>query len=125
MIINVFWCHITHLNPLKKDPERIINTDKRMINDLGYVDIKFHVSKKDYCKIEQKNSICINVSCYGNDLVYSVHVSDEKFKDCMDLLLMTVEKSSIISISKILTDLCVIRLLQLIKIWFLLTACNL
>ena len=31
-----------------------------MINDLDYESIKFPVSKRDYCKIELKNSICIN-----------------------------------------------------------------
>ena len=49
-----------------------------MVNDLDCVDIKFPVSKKDYCKIEQKNSICINVFYYENDLVYPVHISDKK-----------------------------------------------
>ena len=32
-----------------------------MVNDLDYVDIKFPVSKRDYCKTEQKNNICMNV----------------------------------------------------------------
>ena len=27
--------------------------------------------------------------CYGNGLVYPVHISDENFKNCMDLLLIT------------------------------------
>ena len=53
---------------------------EKMVNDLGYVDIKFSVSKKDYSKIEQKNSICINVFCYENDLVYPLYISDKKFK---------------------------------------------
>ena len=56
-------CHIRHLNPLKIHPERITKAYKRMINDLNYVDIKF-LSKKGYSKIEQKNSICINVFRY-------------------------------------------------------------
>ena len=38
--------------------------DKNMINNLDYEGIKFPVSKKEYCKIEQKNSVCINVFCY-------------------------------------------------------------
>ena len=46
-----------------------------MVNDLDYVDITFPLSKKDYSKI-----ICINVFCCGNNLVYPVHVSDEKFE---------------------------------------------
>ena len=44
-----------------------------MVNDLHYVDVKFPVSKKDYSKIEWKNSTCINIFCYENDLVYPVH----------------------------------------------------
>ena len=65
-----------------------------MVNDLDYVDIKFPVSKKDYSRIEKKNSICINVFCYKNDLVYPVYVLDEKFEDCIDLLLITDENNS-------------------------------
>ena len=57
------WCHIRHLNPLKIHPERITKTDRRMDNNLDYVDIKFPVSKKDYFKTEQKSSICLNVFC--------------------------------------------------------------
>ena len=34
-------------------------------------------------------NICINVFCYENDLTYPVHKSDQKFKYCMNLLLIT------------------------------------
>ena len=50
--------------PIKTDPERITKADKNMVNDLDYEGIKFPVSRKYYCKIEQKNNICINVFCY-------------------------------------------------------------
>ena len=80
-----------------------------MVNDLDYVDIKFSVSKKDYCKIEQKNSICISLFCYENDLVYPIYLSDKEFEKCMDLLLIIYETSRVMSISKILIDLCEIR----------------
>ena len=62
-----------------------------MINDLNYEGIKLPVSKKDYCRIERQNNICINVFCYENNLTYPVYVSDEKFENCMDLLLMSDE----------------------------------
>ena len=71
------WCHIRHVNPLKIHTERITSRQK-MVKDLGYVDIKCPVSKKDYGKIEHKNSIFINVFCYENELVYPVHVSNKK-----------------------------------------------
>ena len=83
-----------HLNPLNKNPGRITKVDKTKANNLYYKEIKFPASKKDYKKIEQKNNICINVFCYENDLVYPVHVSKQKFEDCMDLLLIDNENKS-------------------------------
>ena len=58
-----------------------------MINDLNYKGIKFPFSKKDYCRNERQNNICINVFCYG--LTYRVYVSDQKFHNYMDLLLIS------------------------------------
>ena len=69
----------------------IAKVDKKMINDLDYEGIKFRVSKRDYCKIEKKNTICINIFCYENNLTYPVYVSDQKFQNCMDLLLISNE----------------------------------
>ena len=80
-----FGCHITHLNPLKIRPERITKADKNVVNDLDYDGIEFRVSKRDCCKIEQKNNIFINVLCYENNLVYPVYLSDQKFENCIDL----------------------------------------
>ena len=88
------WCHIRHLNPLKIHPERITKADKKIINDLDYEGITFSVSRKDYCKIEQKNSICINVFFYENELTYPVYVSDQKSENCMELLLISHENKS-------------------------------
>ena len=51
-----------------------------MVHDLDYVDIKFPVSKKRYCKTEQYKNIRIDVFSYANDMVYSVHVSDKALK---------------------------------------------
>ena len=51
-----------------------------MVNDLDYEGIEFPVSKKDFGKIEKKNNICINMFCYENNLVYPIHISDEKFE---------------------------------------------
>ena len=68
--------HIRHLHALKIHPERITKVYENMVNNLDYKGIKFAVSKKNYCKIERKNNICINAFCYENDWVYPVHVSD-------------------------------------------------
>ena len=46
------------------------------------------MQEKDFDKIEVKNNICINVFGYENELVFPIYVSDQKFKDSMDLLLL-------------------------------------
>ena len=65
-----------------------------MINNLNHEGIQFPVSKRDYCKIEKKNNICINVFSYKNELTYPIYVSDQKIKNCIDLLLITDENKS-------------------------------
>ena len=90
----LFECHIRHLNLVKVHPERKTKEDKNMINDLDYEGIKFPVSKKDYCRIERQNNICINAFCYENGLTYPVYVSDQKFHNSMDLLLISNENKS-------------------------------
>ena len=57
-------------------------------------------------KIEQKINICIN---------YPVHISDQKFKDCIDLLMITDKNKSHYVYIKVLTDLCTIRQRKKIK----------
>ena len=44
--------------------------------------------EKDFSKIEEKNNICINVYCYENKLVFPIYVSNQKFKNLMDFLLI-------------------------------------
>ena len=39
---------------IKTHPERIAKADRNMVNDLDYADIKFPVTKKDFCKIDKK-----------------------------------------------------------------------
>ena len=36
-----------------------------------------------------KNKICINIFCYENKLIYPVHISDQKFENSMDLLIIS------------------------------------
>ena len=89
-----FWCHIRHLNLVKTHPERITKEDQNMINDLNYEEIKFPLSKKYYCRIERQSNICINVFCYENGLTYPVYISDQKFHNSMDLLLISDKNKS-------------------------------
>ena len=82
------WCHIRHLNLVKTNPERITKEDMEMINDLDYEGMEFPISKKDYCKLEKQNNICINVFSYENGMTYPIYLSDQKFHNFMDLLLI-------------------------------------
>ena len=53
------WCHIRHLNPQEKNPQRIKKEDKNTINELNYDGIEFPVSQKHYNKVE-KETLCPN-----------------------------------------------------------------
>ena len=76
------WCHIRHINRLKEHPERITNIDRKIACNLNYDKIKFSVEEK-YCFI-----------CYENEMVFPIHVSDKKFEDSLDLLLLIDDNKS-------------------------------
>ena len=88
------WCHVRHINPSKENPERIKKIDKKLVSNLNYDGIEFPVQEKDFDKIEVKNNICINVFGYENGLVFPIYVSDQKFEDSMDLLLLIDDDKS-------------------------------
>ena len=105
------WCHVRHINPSKEHPERIRKIDKKLvkhitnpekiteedkefISNLDYDEIEFLVQKKDFSKIEVNSNICINVFCYKDELVFPIYVSDQKFEDSMDLLLLIDDDKS-------------------------------
>ena len=46
------------------------------------------MQEKGFKKIEVKNNICINVFGYENGLVFPIYISDQKFENSMDLLLL-------------------------------------
>ena len=82
------WCHIRHLNPQIKYPERIKKKDKKMINELNYDGIDFPLSQKHYNKVEKQNSIRINVFGFEDGQPFPIHISKEAFQDQMNLLLI-------------------------------------
>ena len=83
------WCHIRHLNPQSKDPQRIKNTDKQFIEKLDYSSIEFPVTVKQINKIEKQNNICINLFGYEEKQPFPIYISKEKYQDHMELLLIT------------------------------------
>ena len=99
------WSHVGHISLSKEhpegiikedknlvkhitNPEKITQEDKELISNLNYYEIEFPVLEKDFSKIEVRNSICINVFGYKNELVFPIYVSDQTFEDSMDLLLL-------------------------------------
>ena len=88
------WCHVRHSNPVKINLERITWEDKKLANDLDHDRVAFPVREKDFSKIEKKNNICINVFCYENKLVFPIYISDQKFENFMDLVLVIYENKS-------------------------------
>ena len=83
------WCHVRHINHVHVHAERIRWEHKKPVNKLNYNGVGFPVREKDFSKIEKKNNICINVFCYENKLVFPIYISNQKFENSMDLLLVT------------------------------------
>ena len=46
------------------------------------------MQENDFNKTEVKKNICINVFGYENGLVSPIYISDQKFEDSIDLLLL-------------------------------------
>ena len=82
-----FRCHVRNLS--NKHPERILKTDKKIAEKRDYDGIDFPVQENDFNKNELKNNIYINVFGYENQLVFPIFVSDQKFEDSIDLLLLS------------------------------------
>ena len=38
-----FWCHARHISPVKIHSERVTQEDKKLVNDLDYDRVEFHV----------------------------------------------------------------------------------
>ena len=87
------WCHIRHINPQDKYPQRIKKIDKQYVEKLDYSGVEFPVGVKHYNKIEKHNSININVFGYENKQPYPIYVSKEKYEDHMELLLVTEKEN--------------------------------
>ena len=88
------WCHVRHINPLKEHRERIKKTYKKIAKKHDYGGIVFPVEEKDFNKIEMKKNTCINLFGYENELVFPIYVSDQKFEDSIELLLLIDDNKS-------------------------------
>ena len=82
------WYHVRHITPVKIHPERITREDKKLVNSLNYDGIEFPVREKDFSKMEVRNNIYITVFGYENGVAFPINVSEEKFENFIDLLLV-------------------------------------
>ena len=91
------WCHVRHINPSNKYPDRILKNEKKIAEKLNYDEIEFPVQEKDFNKTEIKNNISINVFGYGNRFFQSIfQIKNLKIR-WLNYIMYTL---------KILTDLC-------------------
>ena len=88
------WCHVWQINPSKEHQKELKKLTKRIAQKLDYDEIEFPVQEKDFNKFEGKNNICINVFGYENGMVFPIYVSDQKFEDSIDLLLLIDDDKS-------------------------------
>ena len=58
--------HSEMLNPVTKDPAKIVNIYRKFAKQLNFNNVKFPVSEKDYTNVEKQNNISINVLVYKN-----------------------------------------------------------
>ena len=72
---------------------RITWKDKALINGL-MKELNFLCEEKIFNKIEKKNNIFINVFCYGNNQTFPIYISNQKFKNSIDVLLVMNENKS-------------------------------
>ena len=87
------WCHIRFLNPQDSHSELIKRSDKHYLEKLDYSGIEFPIKINQYNKIEKQNEININVFGYENKQPYPIYVSKEKYKNQMELLLITEKEN--------------------------------
>ena len=78
-----------------------------MVEQLNYEGVEFPVSVKDHGKIEEQNSININVFGYENKEFYPICVSKQHNEDILNLTLIT--KGENMFLSRISIACCSIR----------------
>ena len=64
-------------------------TDRKMVQELNYQGVEFPVATKHYGKIEEQNSINVNVSGHENEQCYPIYASKQKNEKVLNLLLIS------------------------------------
>ena len=87
-------CLLRYLNPVNKNPAKVINVDKEFAKQLNFKDMKFLAHEKDYVKIEKQNNISINAFGNEDETPHPIYTSKQTFEKHADLLLLTNSKNS-------------------------------
>ena len=87
------WCHVRHLNPVQKNPQRLTQKDRGIAKTLDYSGVTFPVSIREMDKIEKQNKININAYVYNEDGKYDspIRNSKEAYEDTFNVLLIERE----------------------------------
>ena len=87
------WCHVRHINPDKKDPQRITQKDRKIAQTLDYTGVTFPVTIRDMGRIEKQNKININAYLYNEDGKYVTPYrnSETEYGDTLNVLLIERE----------------------------------
>ena len=84
------WCHVRHLNPIEKNPQRVTQGDKAVAKKLDYTGVTFPVTIRDIPKIEKQNQININVFGY-DEYVFPIRNSKAEHGETLNVLLIEGE----------------------------------
>ena len=87
------WCHVRHLNPVQKNPQRLTQKDRGIAKTLDYTGVTFPVTIRYMDKIEKGNKININAYIYNEDGKYVSPFRNSKteYKDTLNVLLIERE----------------------------------
>ena len=83
-------CHVRHLNPIEKDPQRVKKSDRALVKTLDYTEVTFPVTIRDIGKIENQSKININVFGY-DEYVFPIRNSKTEYRDTLNVLLIERE----------------------------------
>ena len=82
------WCHVRHLNPGQKNPQRLTQKDRGIAKTLDYSGVTFPVTIREMDKIEKGNKININAYIYNEDGKYVSPIRNSKteYQDTLNVL---------------------------------------
>ena len=81
------WCHVRHLRPQERDPNRVKKENRVVASQLNYRGIRFPVEISQVGRVEKQNEISINIFGYENK-VFKLRSSSARYKEVMNLLLI-------------------------------------